>query len=57
MSPYTGLTKTTGPTLGGQKPKGRKNSTLKPGKGDLKHNKLKNNIEKAENYYKNEGTN
>ena len=26
MSPYTGLTKTTGPTLGGQKPKGRKNS-------------------------------
>ena len=32
MSPYTGLTKTTGPTLGGQKPKGRKNSTVKPGK-------------------------
>ena len=26
------LTQTTGPTLGGQKPKGRKNSTLKPGK-------------------------
>ena len=35
------LTQTTGPILGGQKPKGRKNSTLKPGKGDLKHNKLK----------------
>ena len=34
--------------LGGQKPKGRKNSTLKPGKGDLKHNKLKKNNEKAE---------
>ena len=41
ISPYTKLTKTTGPTLGGQKPKGRKNSTffkeriqlsLKPGK-------------------------
>ena len=26
------LTQTTGPALGGQKPKGRKNSTLKPGK-------------------------
>ena len=33
ISPYTKLTQTTGPTLGGQKPKGRKNSTLKPGKG------------------------
>ena len=32
-SPYMKLTQTTGPTLGGQKPKGRKNSTLKPGKG------------------------
>ena len=31
ISPYTKLTQTTGPTLGGQKPKGRKNSTLKPG--------------------------
>ena len=25
------LTQTTGPALGGQKPKGRKNSTFKPG--------------------------
>ena len=33
ISPYTKLTQTTGPTSGGQKPKGRKNSTLKPGKG------------------------
>ena len=41
ISPYTKLTQTTGPTLGGQKPKGRTNSTffkvriqlsLKPGK-------------------------
>ena len=32
ISPYTKLTQTTGPTLGGQKPKERKNSTLKPGK-------------------------
>ena len=32
ISPYTKLTQTTGPTLGEQKPKGRKNSTLKPGK-------------------------
>ena len=32
ISPYTKLIQTTAPTLGGQKPKGRKNSTLKPGK-------------------------
>ena len=32
ISPYMKLTQTTGPTLGEQKPKGRKNSTLKPGK-------------------------
>ena len=32
ISPYKKLTQTTGPTLGGQKPKGRKNSTLKAGK-------------------------
>ena len=32
ISPYTKLTQITGPILGGQKPKGRKNSTLKPGK-------------------------
>jgi len=33
ISPYTKLTQTTGPTLGGKKTKGRKNSNLKPGKG------------------------
>ena len=32
ISTYLKLTQTTGPTLGGQKPKGRKNSTLKPWK-------------------------
>jgi len=32
ISPQTKLTQITGPTLGGQKPKRRKNSTLKPGK-------------------------
>ena len=32
ISPYTKLTQTTGPTLVGKKPKGKKNSTLKPGK-------------------------
>ena len=32
ISPYRKLTKPTGPILGGQKPKGRKNLTLKPGK-------------------------
>ena len=31
ISPYMKLTQTTGPNLEGQKPKGRKNSTLKPG--------------------------
>jgi len=32
ISLYTKLIQTTGPTLGELKPKGRKNSTLKPGK-------------------------
>ena len=32
ISPYTKLTQTTRPTLGGQQPKGTKNSTLKTGK-------------------------
>ena len=49
------LTQTTGPTLEGQKPNGRKNSTLKPGKRRPQHNKLKKNYEKAEKYYTNEG--
>ena len=33
ISPCRKLTQTTGPTLGGQKPKGRQNSALEPGKG------------------------
>jgi len=46
----TNLTQTTVSVLGGKKPKGRKNSTfikeriqlsLKPEKGDLKHNNFK----------------
>ena len=50
ISPYTNLTQTTGPTLGGQKPKGKKNSTffqeriqlsLKPGKRRLQTQYLK----------------
>ena len=57
MSPYKKLTQTSGQTLGGQKPKGRNNSTLKPGKGNLKHNNLKKNNEKTEKYYTNEGAN
>ena len=32
ISPYMKLTETTGRTLGGQKPKGRKTSNFKPGK-------------------------
>ena len=50
------LTQTKGPTLG-QKPKGRKNSTLKPGKRRPPKNKFKKNNEKAEKYCTNEGTN
>ena len=52
------LTQTTGPTSGGQKPKGRKNSTFKPKvkRPQTQQVKKKNN-EKAEKYYTNEGTN
>ena len=57
ISPYMKLIQTTGPTLGGKKPKGRNDSTLKPGKGDLKHNNSKKNNEKTEKYYTNEGAN
>ena len=67
ISPYTKLTWTTGSTIRGQKPKGRKNSTFfkekkinfpwSLGKGDIKHNNLKKKNEKAEKYCTNEGTN
>ena len=43
------LTQTTEPILGGQKPKGRKNSTLKSGKRNLKHNKLKKLMKRQRN--------
>ena len=67
ISPYKKLTQTAGPTLGGKKPKGRKNSTffkeriqlfLKPGKRrpQTQHLKKKRK-EKAENCCTNEGTN
>ena len=51
------LTETTGPTLGGQKPKRRKNSTLKPGKRRPQTQSVKKKNEKEEKYYTNEGTN
>ena len=52
------LTQTTGPNLGGQKPKARKNSALKPGKRRPQTQSVKKkNNEKAEKYYTNEGTN
>ena len=57
ISPYMKLIQTTRSTLGGQRPKGRNNSTLKPRKGDLKHNNLKKNNEKTQKYYTNEGAN
>ena len=50
------LTETTGPNLGGQKPKGRKNLTLSPGKRRSQTQVVKKNNEKAEKYYRNEGT-
>ena len=57
ISRYTKLTQTTGPNLGGQKPKGRKNSTLQPQKRRPQTQEvLKNNNEKPEKYYTNEGT-
>ena len=52
------LTQTPGPTLGGQKPKGRNNSALKPGKSRAQIISLKKKRkEKAEKYYTNEETN
>ena len=51
------LTQTTGQTLGGQETKGRENSSLKLGKGDLKHSNFFKNNEKAEKYCTNEGKN
>ena len=50
------FTQTTGPTLGGKKPKGRKNTNLKPGKRRPQTQEAKKDNEKAEKYYKNEGT-
>ena len=40
------LTQTTGPTLGGQKPKEKKNQPLSLGKGDFNHSKFKKKIMK-----------
>ena len=58
ISPYKKLTQTTGPTLEGRNQKEEKIQPWSLGKGDLKHNKLKNNNnEKAEKYYTNEGMN
>ena len=58
ISPYTKLTQTTGPTLGGQNQKEERIQPCSLGKGDLKHNKFKKrNNEKAKKYYTNEGTN
>jgi len=56
---------TTGPALGGQKPKERIqpssrkefNFTWSLEKGDFKHNKLRKNYESAKKYYKYEGAN
>ena len=50
------LTQTIHPTLGGQKPKGRKNSTFKPGKRRPQTQEVYIYIynEKAKKYYTNE---
>jgi len=54
ISPYAKLTQTIGPTLGGQKPKGKKNSTLKPGERlgkawGNKYNKFKKIMKRQRN--------
>jgi len=46
------LMQTTGPTIGGKKSKGRQNSTLSLGKGNLKHNKLKKIMKKQKSTMK-----
>ena len=51
------LKQTTAQNLAGQKPKGRKNSTLNPGKGDLKHKTLKRKKKKYREILTNEGIN
>ena len=57
ISPYRKLTETSGPTLGGQKPKGRKNSTFEAWEKEISNTvSLKKIYEKAEKYYTNEGT-
>ena len=48
ISPYTKLTQTTAPTIVGRKPKGRKNSTLKPGERRPQTVSLNKNNEKEE---------
>ena len=53
ISPYTKLTQTTGPILGGKKPKGRKNSTLKPIKRRPKIQQVKKSNEEAQKCYTN----
>ena len=56
-SPYTKLVLATGQTLGEQKPKERKNSTLKTGRRKPQTQVKTNNNEKAAKYYTNAGTN
>ena len=43
------LTQITGPTWGGQKPKGRKNSTLKPGERRPQTQKIKKKMNRQRN--------
>ena len=43
------LTQTTGPILGGQKPKGRKNSALKPGNSRPQTQKIKKKKKRPRN--------
>ena len=49
ISPYSKLTETTRPTLEGQKPKGRKSSTLKPGKRRPQTQYIKKKMKKQRN--------
>ena len=57
ISPYMKFTQITGPTLENRDENEERIQPWSLGKGYLKHNKLKKNNKKAEEYYTNEGTN
>ena len=57
ISPYTKLTQTTAPILGGQKPKGKEEFNLEARERETSNTISLKKKEKAEKYCTNEGTN